>query len=180
MDDRNDPSIGELLRKNSGRSTDALISLQQKHPFELIIGDDLEFRKDEPSEVLKHYVNSGSKLPTMLLSLPERAAADHPITPRIGGLELYSKLAKLSAGGSTVAINPQGPLAQIDLEWIKHALSPGVELRVEGDQVFTTAKSPFRLLLQATPEGVSLDGKPVKRADFVEIPAGEHQVAVQR
>jgi hypothetical protein len=180
MDDRNDPSIGELLRKNSGRSTDALMSLQQKHPFELMIGDDLEFRKDDPSDIMKHYVSSGSKPPTMLLSLAERATTDHPITPRIGGLELYSKLGELSAGGSTVAINPQGPLAQIDLDWIKHALSPGVELRAEGDQVFTTTNAPFRLLFPGTPKGLSLDGKPVKRADFIEIPAGEHQIAVQR
>ncbi len=180
MDDRNDPLIGNLLRKNSGQSTDMLMALQKKYPFELIIGDDLEFRKQEPADVIKHYVHSGSKPPTMLLSLPERPATAKPLTKRIGGLELYAQLAKLAETGSTIAVNPQGPLSALDLAWLKHALSPGAELRVEGDNIFTSSKWDFWLLLQASAKGLTVDGKAVAPGNRVEVPAGDHVVAVQR
>jgi hypothetical protein len=180
MDDRNDPSIGNLLRKNSGQSTDSLLAFQRKYPFELIIGDDLDFRTQIPTDVVKHYVHSGSKPPTMLLSLPERPSTAKPLTTRIGGLELYGQLAELSETGSRVALNPQGALSPLDLTWLKHSLSPNAELRVEGDKIFTSSKRPFRLLLQARASGIRVDGTAVTPGNAVDIPAGDHLVEVQR
>jgi hypothetical protein len=180
MDDRNDPVIGALLRKNSGRSTDALFSLQKTYPFELILGDELDFRADLSGDVVKQYVHSGSKPPTMLLSLSERQATNHPRTARAGGLELYTKLSTLSSVSSNVALNPQGPLPAADLVWLKHAFAPGVELRVEGDRIFSTSKTAFRLLLHARARGLTLDGKAIPAADSAEVPAGEHVLEVQR
>jgi hypothetical protein len=180
MDDRNDPALGAILRKNSGQSTDSLLALQKKYPFELIIGDDLEFRQQEPADVLKHYVHEGSKPPTMLLSLAERSAAGHPLSKRIGGLELYAYLSKVSATGSNIAINPQGPLLTLDLAWLKHAMAPGVELLVENDEIRSTSKRPFRLLLRANARGLTLDGHAIVAGDSAEVPAGKHLLTVQR
>jgi hypothetical protein len=180
MDDRNDPATGALLRRNSGRSTDALVALSKKYPFELVLGDELDFRKQEPGDVMKHYAPSGKLRPSQMLSLGKRNPNDHQLTPRLSGLELYGQIHKLALVGDRVALNPKGALDVVDLNWVKFALPPPVELRVEGDKIFTTSKRQARVLLRGRARGITLDGKVMAPGNWVDVPAGEHLVAVQR
>jgi hypothetical protein len=180
MDDRNDPATGALLRGNSGRSTDALLDLSKKYPFELVLGDELDFRKQEPGDVMKHYAPSGKLQPSQMLSLGERNPNDHQITLRLSGLELYNQVHKLASVGDRVALNPKGALAEVDLNWMRFALPPSVELRVEGDNIFTSSKHPVRVLLRGRAREITLDGKVVAAGNSVDVPVGEHLVTVQR
>jgi hypothetical protein len=180
MDDRNDPETGALLRRNSGRSTEALLAMSNKYPFELVLGDELDFRKQEPGDVMKHYASSGKLQPSQMLSIGERNPKDHHLTPRLSGLELYNQVHKLALVGDQVAINPKGALAGADLNWVKFALAPSVELRVSGDKIFTSSKHQFRLLLRGRARGITLDRKVIAAGIALDVPAGEHLVEVQR
>ena len=181
MDDRVDPSIGPLVRDNSGQATRALMSLRDRHPFQLQLRDPVPFRSQQPLAIVSMYAPSRPAEPILGVDTVRRSLEGTGyVTERPTGIELYGRIRDAAAASQALAVFGTGAVPADDLGWIKHALVGGsVVLREQGRTVRSQSPVAYRLHLNGRARRVDVDGRSVGGGEWVDVPAGAHVLAIR-